>query len=115
MFNQRSNIVHLFRFPKDGVVLYAELLDQGQELLLEKETGIATLVPILGLLQIASAKDENSNIIQQGKDNEEKDYVKEQTKPGRLVVYGDSNCIDDRSLQKCTYCRVYILILENNK
>ncbi|EZA58379.1 hypothetical protein DMN91_005650 [Ooceraea biroi] len=94
----------LIRFPKDGFILYAELHDQGQELL-EKEKGTATLVPILGLLPVTNKKDvgesykgEINNEIPQT----EKNNVKEQagTTPGRLVVYGDSNCIDDSHLQK---------------
>nr|XP_050867945.1 membrane-bound transcription factor site-1 protease isoform X2 [Vespula vulgaris] len=97
------------RFPQDGVLLYAKLRDQGQEFLLETETGSSKLVPILGLLQTKrydSAK-ENYNI----KDNDIKDFEEEfpeenhekervNDMPGRLVVYGDSNCIDDSHLQK---------------
>lgn len=102
-------ILYLFRFPKDGIILYAELYDQGQELL-EKESGIPTLVPILGLLQVISEKDvemaqnDKINNIVQANQNDEKNYVKEQiSTSGRLVVYGDSNCIDDSHLQKCMY------------
>lgn len=104
-----QQVLYLFRFPKDGIVLYAELYDQGQELL-EKESGVSTLVPILGLLQVTSEKDiemvhndKTDNEVQAAQ-NGEKNYVKEQTSTsGRLVVYGDSNCIDDSHLQKCMY------------
>jgi len=103
----------MFRFPKDGIILYAELYDQGQELL-EKEKGTSVLVPILGLLQLISKKDikesykdEINNQIPQA----EKNNVEEQTTSGRLVVYGDSNCIDDSHLQKrMCYEKVYIYI-----
>jgi len=94
--------------------LYAELYDQGQELL-EKESGIATLVPILGLLQVTNEKDvemaHNAKIEVQADQNSKKNYVKEQTSTsGRLVVYGDSNCIDDSHLQKCMYYKRITLI-----
>ncbi|XP_071579996.1 membrane-bound transcription factor site-1 protease isoform X1 [Temnothorax nylanderi] len=102
----------LTRFPKGGIVLYAELYDQGQELL-EKESGIPKLVPILGLLQVTSEKnvemthnDNINNEVDQADQNDEKqnDDVKEQTSTsGRLVVYGDSNCIDDSHLQKACF------------
>lgn len=100
----------LTRFPKDGIVLYAELYDQGQELL-EKESGILKLVPILGLLQVTSEKDiemahndKINNEVDTANDNSEKNHVKKQTSTsGRLVVYGDSNCIDDSHLQKSCF------------
>ncbi|CAL1681030.1 unnamed protein product [Lasius platythorax] len=107
----------LIRFPKDGIILYAELHDQGQEFL-EKESGTSTLVPILGLLQVTSEKlvsslytaveaaynDETNNKASANKNNKE-NHVKKQTStmPGRLVVYGDSNCIDDSHLQKSCF------------
>ncbi|EFN76885.1 membrane-bound transcription factor site-1 protease [Harpegnathos saltator] len=104
----------LARFPKDGVILYAELQDQGREFLLEKESGAPTLVPILGLLQVTNENDveathskgeSNDQIVQTDVRQEEKNRAKEQTSttPGRLVVYGDSNCIDDSHLQKSCF------------
>lgn len=104
-------MIYFFRFPKDGTVLYAELNDQGHELV-KKELGIAALVPILGLLQVASKNNVGTanhngidNEMEQASQNEENTYVKEQTMAGRLVVYGDSNCIDDNHLQKRVYYR----------
>lgn len=100
------------RFPKDGIILYAELHDQGQEFL-EKESGTSTLVPILGLLQITSEKVASSydtevvykTYNEPANKNDKKSYVEKQTNimPGRLVVYGDSNCIDDSHLQKSCF------------
>lgn len=86
------------------------MYDQGQELL-EKESGILKLVPILGLLQVTSEKDVEmahndkiNNEVDTADENNEKDQIKKQTSTsGRLVVYGDSNCIDDSHLQKCMY------------
>lgn len=105
---------YILRFPKDGIILYAELHDQGQEFL-EKESGTSTLVPILGLLQITSEKVASSydtevvykTYNEPANKNDKKSYVEKQTNimPGRLVVYGDSNCIDDSHLQKCMYCK----------
>lgn len=91
--------------------MYAELHDQGKELLLEKESGASAFVPILGLLQVTRENDvrttynENDDGATQINENEEKNHAKEQISvtPGRLVVYGDSNCIDDSHLQKCMY------------
>ncbi|CAK9822443.1 Membrane-bound transcription factor site-1 protease [Anthophora retusa] len=96
------------RFPKDGVILYAELHDQGQELLLESESRSTLAVPILGLFQTNGNKgnkeiynDNYSNIVAE-KENMEKNNIKDQANiaSGRIVVYGDSNCIDDSHLQK---------------
>ncbi|EFN75041.1 Membrane-bound transcription factor site-1 protease [Camponotus floridanus] len=100
----------LIRFPKDGIILYAELHDQSQEFL-EKKSGTSTLVPILGLLQVTSEKDvqlvhdDGSNNEIPADENDEKNYIKKQTStmPGRLVVYGDSNCIDDSHLQQSCF------------
>ncbi|XP_011631233.1 LOW QUALITY PROTEIN: membrane-bound transcription factor site-1 protease [Pogonomyrmex barbatus] len=97
----------LIRFPKDGVLLYVELYDQGRELL-EKDTGISTLVPILGLLQITNKKNVkmayNKKLDNEAGENEGKNIVNEETSmSGRLVVYGDSNCIDDSHLQKSCF------------
>lgn len=84
---------------------------------MEKKSGASTLVPILGLLQITSEKDvqpvhdDGSNNEIPADENDEKNYIKKQTStmPGRLVVYGDSNCIDDSHLQQCMYCKILIL------
>ncbi|XP_032675989.1 membrane-bound transcription factor site-1 protease [Odontomachus brunneus] len=100
----------LARFPKDGVILYAELQDQGREFLLEKESGACNLVPILGLLQVTSENtvkithnDEIHDQVAQD-ERQEKNRARERTVlPGRLVVYGDSNCIDDSHLQKSCF------------
>lgn len=96
-------------------MLYTELYDQGKELLLEKDPGAPTLVPILGLLQVKSENDvkvkhdEAKEIMLT--DENEKNRVKEQASatPGRLVVYGDSNCLDDSHIQNC----MYIIIFED--
>ncbi|XP_039276563.1 membrane-bound transcription factor site-1 protease isoform X2 [Nilaparvata lugens] len=66
----------IVRFPDNGVVLAFPLQDQGAELLGVK-TKITEKVPILGLLQTQS-----------------------KAKGGRIVVYGDSNCLDNSHLQK---------------
>ncbi|XP_014249873.1 membrane-bound transcription factor site-1 protease [Cimex lectularius] len=66
---------HIARFPSKGTVLSAKLTDQGNEILggrTRKEE-----VPILGLLQTQDSKSS-----------------------GRIVVYGDSNCIDNSHLQR---------------
>lgn len=72
--------------------MHAELRDQGQELLSESEVGHLQLVPILGFLQIS---DLDGNGI---KESSEKEQMLSTT--GRIVVYGDSNCIDDSHSHK---------------
>lgn len=50
------------------------------------------------------------NEVDQADQNNDKHHVKEQTNTsGRLVVYGDSNCIDDSHLQKCMYYKKKML------
>ena len=96
----------IFRFPEEGFVLHAELRDQGQELLSETQVKSTILSPILGLLQTKSHKlkikidntQDETNDIQNIDDGDEKSSIV----PGRVVVYGDSNCIDDSHLQKRT-------------
>jgi len=65
----------LARFPKDGLVVRQTLKNQGQEVLKGEADSVAN-VPILGLYQ---PKPENA---------------------GRVVLYGDSNCLDTSHLQK---------------
>ncbi|XP_075693673.1 membrane-bound transcription factor site-1 protease isoform X1 [Rhinoderma darwinii] len=62
------------KFPEDGTVLAQTFKDQGLEVL-KQETSIVENVPVLGLYQ---------------------------TPPGggRIVLYGDSNCLDDSHRQK---------------
>lgn len=81
-------------------------------------------VPILGLLQTNNHmnmkeiyNDNYSNNMISEKENMEKSNIKDQVNivPGRIVVYGDSNCIDDSHLQKRMFFFFYkILNLYNN-
>lgn len=64
------------RFPESGIIISEKLKDQGQKVLGQETAAIET-VPILGLLQSKAAE-----------------------KSGRVVVYGDSNCLDNSHLQK---------------
>lgn len=68
-----TSIVH---FPESGVLIKKELKDQGREVLGEPDTTTQE-VPILGLFQTT---------------------VNE--KSGKVIVYGDSNCLDNSHLQK---------------
>lgn len=67
----------LARFPSDGVVLTETLKDQGLEVM-KGESLSVTDIPILGLHQTKTGK----------------------KKGGRIVLYGDSNCLDNSHLQK---------------
>lgn len=80
-------------------------------------------VPILGLLQTNGHmnmkeiyNDNYSNNIIAEKENMEKNNMKDQANivSGRIVVYGDSNCIDDSHLQKRMFFFYKILNLYNN-
>ncbi|XP_054553003.1 membrane-bound transcription factor site-1 protease isoform X2 [Talpa occidentalis] len=63
------------KFPEDGIVITQTFKDQGLEVL-KQETAVVENVPILGLYQIPSEGG------------------------GRIVLYGDSNCLDDSHRQK---------------
>ncbi|KAJ8943939.1 hypothetical protein NQ314_009603 [Rhamnusium bicolor] len=66
-------------FPKDGIVVSQKLNDQGVQILGENDN-IKYKTPILGLLQTKSTE-----------------------KSGRIIVYGDSNCIDTSHLELACY------------
>ncbi|XP_022904811.1 membrane-bound transcription factor site-1 protease isoform X2 [Onthophagus taurus] len=69
------------KFPDDGVLISQKLKDQGQQILDPDGDHEETYnAPILGLMQ-SKASD----------------------KSGRLVVYGDSNCIDASHMDKACY------------
>ncbi|XP_043464380.1 membrane-bound transcription factor site-1 protease [Leptopilina heterotoma] len=87
------------RFPKEGFLLHASLHDQGEELLTETEVKTSSLTPVLGLFQTKSQElsKKSEDTIKEAENNENE---KSSTVPGRLVVYGDSNCIDDIHSQK---------------
>lgn len=98
-------LFRLLRFPKDGIIIYVELHDQGQELLIESESRSTMSVPILGLFQTSGYKGvekvyKDSDDVIADEENIDKSKTKDQIVPGRIVVYGDSNCIDDSHLQK---------------
>ncbi|XP_014212506.1 membrane-bound transcription factor site-1 protease [Copidosoma floridanum] len=76
-------------FPKKGFIMHAELRDQGQELLKETEEKKSLYVPILGFLQVGDSG---------SVDKERK--VTRSNNTGRIVIYGDSNCIDDNHPHK---------------
>ncbi|XP_050738001.1 membrane-bound transcription factor site-1 protease-like [Eriocheir sinensis] len=75
----------LAQFPREGTVIRKTLNDHAKEML-EAETESVQDVPILGLLQT-----EGNNLA---------DSVDKGQSLGRLVVYGDSNCLDNSHLQK---------------
>ena len=76
---QFSSGSQLVRFPPDGHVVTVELKDQGREVLGEGE-GVMLKAPVLGLYQTRASSG-----------------------GGRVVVYGDSNCIDGAHLTKPCY------------
>ena len=76
---QYSSGTHLVRFPPDGHVITVKLRDQGREVLGESGE-VSVKVPVLGLYQTRASHN-----------------------GGRLVVFGDSNCIDGAHLTKPCY------------
>ncbi|XP_049814659.1 membrane-bound transcription factor site-1 protease isoform X1 [Schistocerca nitens] len=66
----------IIRFPENGTVIFQKLKDQGHEVLVE-DSSVSENVPILGLLQTKASE-----------------------KSGRIVIYGDSNCLDNSHLEK---------------
>ncbi|CAG9770661.1 unnamed protein product [Ceutorhynchus assimilis] len=67
------------KFPTDGIILAAELEDEGAEVLGEVDPN-KYKIPVLGLLQTSSP-----------------------ARGGRVIVYGDSNCIDTSHLEVSCY------------
>ena len=81
-----SSGTSIIKFPKTdkSYLLQRELKDQGEEFLADaaNETSklIVETIPILGLTQTSVNGDESNS--------------------GRIIVYGDSNCIDSSHLKK---------------
>ena len=87
--------------------------------MLESESRSTMAVPILGLFQTNGHINRemyndnyNKNEIME-KENIEKNNMKDQSNivSGRVVVYGDSNCIDDSHLQKRMLNKIFNLII----
>lgn len=68
----------LAQFPPEGIVVYEKLKNQGQEVVTGESTS-QQRVPILGLYEPPAAAEQGG---------------------GRVVLYGDSNCLDNSHLQK---------------
>lgn len=81
----------LLRFPDSGEVISRSLKDQGLEILDADADPVASAVPILGLLQ------SRPNEVDVDDATTEKMFS---SPSGRVVVYGDSNCLDNSHLQK---------------
>ncbi|XP_041986880.1 membrane-bound transcription factor site-1 protease [Aricia agestis] len=88
---------HIHSFPEHGILLTAKLTDQGQHIMSTEKnsggggsTGETVDVPILGLLQT---------------DGETRDYTNSTSdqvpKAGRIVVYGDSSCLEGGAARSC--------------
>ncbi|KAK3868639.1 hypothetical protein Pcinc_025981 [Petrolisthes cinctipes] len=103
----------LAQFPHHGTVIRKTLNDHAKEML-EAETESVQDVPILGLLQTQMA----GSVSEEGGDRggggggggaatggqqqqqQQQKQHHQQGGPGRVVVYGDSNCLDNSHLQK---------------
>ncbi|KAI8430788.1 hypothetical protein MSG28_000950 [Choristoneura fumiferana] len=89
---------HIHSFPEHGVLVTARLSDQGRQIMSGEKPGAgktddeahAVDVPILGLLQTAGETRDYSN-----------DTVDKLPKAGRLVVYGDSSCLEGGAARSC--------------
>lgn len=81
----------LLKFPDSGVVVSRSLRDQGVEILDSDADTVSSTVPILGLLQ------SRPNEVEVDDATTEKVFS---SPSGRVVVYGDSNCLDNSHLQK---------------
>lgn len=76
-------------FPADGILIRRHLNDQGKEIIDKKIVKLKD-VPILGLYSAEfNKKQQNRHPPNREKNSE-----------GRIVVYGDSNCLDSAHLQK---------------
>ncbi|XP_053624400.1 membrane-bound transcription factor site-1 protease [Plodia interpunctella] len=89
---------HIHSFPEHGVLITARLSDQGHQIMSgEKLNGGAAAgggptvdVPILGLLQTDTGARDYAN-----------DTLDKLPKAGRLVVYGDSSCLEGGAARPC--------------
>ncbi|XP_050360570.1 membrane-bound transcription factor site-1 protease [Nymphalis io] len=90
---------HIHSFPEHGILVTAKLSDQGQQIMSGEKTNGASDpsgggnkidVPILGLLQIESESRDYTN-----------DTNNKLPKAGRLVVYGDSSCLEGGVTRPC--------------
>ncbi|XP_031767302.1 membrane-bound transcription factor site-1 protease [Galleria mellonella] len=89
---------HIHSFPEHGVIITAPLSDQGQQIMSGEKSngnrptsGAQTVdVPILGLLQTDGEIRDYTN-----------DTMEKLPKAGRLVVYGDSSCLEGGTAQPC--------------
>ncbi|CAH2103147.1 unnamed protein product [Euphydryas editha] len=90
---------HIHSFPEHGVLVTAKLSDQGQQIMSgEKGNGGGDTtgggkkvdVPILGLLQTESEPRDYTN-----------DTNNKLPRAGRLVVYGDSSCLEGGAARPC--------------
>jgi len=78
------------KFPAEGVVIREDLKNQGHEVI-TGSTLAAARVPILGLHQVR-------NMLESGVE----------VNGGRVVLYGDSNCLDNSHLQKGSSSGFYL-------
>lgn len=83
---------HIHTFPEHGVLLSAQLKDQGCQIMSGEASESTTTytVPVLGLLQTDGETKDYSNDTLEGK-----------PKAGRVVVYGDSSCLENGSTDSC--------------
>ncbi|XP_039763502.1 membrane-bound transcription factor site-1 protease [Pararge aegeria] len=90
---------HIHSFPEHGVLVTAQLTDQGQQIMsgekVNESAGTSSGsrpvdVPILGLLQTEAETRDYTN-----------DTNDKLPKAGRLVVYGDSSCLEGGAARPC--------------
>ena len=84
----------LTKFPADGIKVWRSLKDQSSEVL-NGETTAAEMVPIMGLYQPAGPVLVDDQIL-----NSLSQEDGTATAAGRIIVYGDSNCLDNSHMQK---------------
>ncbi|KAL0852183.1 hypothetical protein ABMA28_000413 [Loxostege sticticalis] len=90
---------HIHSFPEHGVLITAQLTDQGHQIMTGEKpstgggtpgSGPTVDVPILGLLQTDGETRDYTN-----------DTIDKLPKSGRLVVYGDSSCLEGGAARPC--------------
>jgi len=87
----------LARFPSDGTQVWRSLKDQGEEVL-EGDPTDPELVSIMGLYQTQGQL--KIEVPSENSLNHEEEAVQVATTGGRIIVYGDSNCLDNSHMQK---------------
>ena len=111
------------QFPADGLLLQQTLIDEGEEIVNNRTVHVTA--NILGLYSVKEEKEQDISSEHQPMDNDRasvqnkssKDFAENEqivnevkSQPGRIAIYGDSNCLDSAHLKKDCFWLVEALL-----